>query len=217
MLETYEGSCHCGRVRFRVRADLSTLLECNCSVCTKKGILHLIVPPEQFELLQGRDELATYQFNTNTAKHTFCRLAGCTRSTCRARTRTRSASMPAASTTSIRHCCGQASFSTAGIGKRRSGRGAVPKANKAAQALPIGAVGLSEPARGLGVDQRGQRLADPRVVAVEPGDLVLVEQRSGRSGCGRSAPGSGSRSRASRARPPPSAGCTSTRFSMRMP
>jgi hypothetical protein len=76
MLETYEGSCHCGRVQFRVRADLSTLLECNCSVCTKKGILHLIVPPEHFELLQGREDLATYQFNTNTAEHTFCRTCG---------------------------------------------------------------------------------------------------------------------------------------------
>ncbi len=76
MLETYDGSCHCGRVRFRVQADLSTLLECNCSVCTKKGILHLIVPPEQFELLQGEEDLATYQFNTNTAKHTFCRACG---------------------------------------------------------------------------------------------------------------------------------------------
>jgi len=78
MLETYEGSCHCGRVRFRVRADLSALLECNCSVCTKKGILHLIVLPGQFELLHGEEELelATYQFNTNTAKHTFCRACG---------------------------------------------------------------------------------------------------------------------------------------------
>ena len=76
MLETYEGGCHCGRVRFRVRADLSGLLECNCSICTKKGFLHLIVPPEQFELLSGREALATYQFNTNTARHTFCRFCG---------------------------------------------------------------------------------------------------------------------------------------------
>jgi hypothetical protein len=76
MLETYEGGCHCGRVRFRVRADLSALLECNCSICTKKGILHLIVPPEQFELLSGDDALTTYQFNTNTARHTFCSHCG---------------------------------------------------------------------------------------------------------------------------------------------
>jgi hypothetical protein len=76
MIESYQGSCHCGAVRFRVRADLSSLLECNCSVCTKKGILHLIVPPEEFELLRGEEELAAYQFNTNTAKHTFCRRCG---------------------------------------------------------------------------------------------------------------------------------------------
>jgi hypothetical protein len=63
-------------VRFRVRADLSRVSECNCSICTKKGILHLIVLPEDFELLQGGDALATYQFNTHTAKHTFCRLCG---------------------------------------------------------------------------------------------------------------------------------------------
>jgi hypothetical protein len=76
MIETYEGGCHCGRVRFRVEADLATLLECNCSICTKKGILHLIVPPERFTLLHGGDALATYQFNTNTARHTFCRHCG---------------------------------------------------------------------------------------------------------------------------------------------
>jgi hypothetical protein len=76
MTESYDGSCHCGRVRFRVRADLANLLECNCSVCTKKGILHLIVAPEDFELVEGGDDLATYQFNTNTARHTFCRHCG---------------------------------------------------------------------------------------------------------------------------------------------
>jgi hypothetical protein len=76
MLETYEGGCHCGRVRFRVRADLADVSDCNCSICTKKGILHLIVPPEQFELLGGREELATYEFHTRIAKHTFCRHCG---------------------------------------------------------------------------------------------------------------------------------------------
>ena len=76
MIETYEGGCHCGRVRFRVRADLSAILECNCSICTKKAILHLIVPPEQFELLSGDDALTTYQFNTKTARHTFCSHCG---------------------------------------------------------------------------------------------------------------------------------------------
>jgi hypothetical protein len=71
MLQTYEGGCHCGRVRFRVRADLARVSECNCSICTKKGILHLTVARGDFELLRGEDALTTYQFNTNTAKHTL--------------------------------------------------------------------------------------------------------------------------------------------------
>jgi hypothetical protein len=75
-MKTYEGGCHCGRVRFRVTADLSRVSDCNCSVCTKKGFLHLIVAPGQFELLSGEDALSTYQFNTGTAKHTFCRHCG---------------------------------------------------------------------------------------------------------------------------------------------
>ena len=75
-MRTFEGGCHCGRVRFRVTADLTHIAECNCSICTKKGFLHLIVPPERFELLRGKDELTTYEFNTRTAKHTFCRHCG---------------------------------------------------------------------------------------------------------------------------------------------
>jgi hypothetical protein len=73
---TYEGGCHCGKVRFRVTADLDRVSECNCSMCAKKGYLHLIVPPEQFELLSGADDLTTYEFNTRVAKHRFCRHCG---------------------------------------------------------------------------------------------------------------------------------------------
>jgi hypothetical protein len=75
-MRTYQGGCHCGRVRFRVTAELTGIADCNCSVCTKKGFLHLIVPPEQFELLSGAEDLSTYQFNTGTAKHSFCRHCG---------------------------------------------------------------------------------------------------------------------------------------------
>jgi hypothetical protein len=75
-MPTFEGGCHCGRVRFRVTATLDHVSDCNCSMCTKKGILHLIVPPEQFELLRGRDELTTYRFNTGVAQHHFCHHCG---------------------------------------------------------------------------------------------------------------------------------------------
>ncbi len=76
MPRSYQGSCHCGRVRFRVRGELTSASECNCSVCAKKGYLHWIVPPADFELLSGRDDLTTYRFNTQVAQHTFCRVCG---------------------------------------------------------------------------------------------------------------------------------------------
>ncbi|HUC68313.1 MAG TPA: GFA family protein [Stellaceae bacterium] len=76
MPKTYDGGCHCGRVRFRVTAELEGVTDCNCSICTKKGFLHLIVPPEQFELVSGADALAEYRFNTGTARHMFCRFCG---------------------------------------------------------------------------------------------------------------------------------------------
>ncbi len=75
-METLEGGCHCGAVRFRVRVDVFEASECNCSICTPKGILHLIVPPERFELLKGADALSTYTFNTGIAKHRFCKRCG---------------------------------------------------------------------------------------------------------------------------------------------
>ena len=75
-MATYTGGCHCGRVRFRVTADLDRVSDCNCSMCTKKGILHLIVPQDAFELVSGADDLATYTFNTGVAKHHFCRHCG---------------------------------------------------------------------------------------------------------------------------------------------
>ena len=75
-MKTMQGGCHCGRVRFKVTADLNSVTYCNCSICSKKGFLHLIVPPEQFELISGKDNLTTYTFNTGVAKHVFCKTCG---------------------------------------------------------------------------------------------------------------------------------------------
>jgi len=73
---TYEGGCHCGRVRFRVRVCKHEALDCNCSMCAKKGFLHLIVTEDDFEILAGHEALVTYTFNTGVAKHMFCRVCG---------------------------------------------------------------------------------------------------------------------------------------------
>jgi len=71
------GGCHCGRVRFEVEAPAEIeAIECNCSVCSKSGFLHLIVPESRFVLIRGSEDLATYTFNTRVAKHLFCKVCG---------------------------------------------------------------------------------------------------------------------------------------------
>jgi hypothetical protein len=77
MMVTHHGGCHCRRVRFEVRAPARLIVsECNCSICTLSGFLHLIVPADRFHLLQGSEVLTTYSFNTHTAKHLFCSVCG---------------------------------------------------------------------------------------------------------------------------------------------
>ena len=75
-MRSYEGGCHCGAVRFRVTADLGAAEICNCSICTMKGFLLLVVPQERFELVRGDGALSVYRFNTGVAKHEFCRQCG---------------------------------------------------------------------------------------------------------------------------------------------
>lgn len=72
----YRGGCHCGTVRFEADGEIDRVVLCNCSICTKKAYLHWIIPRECFRLLTPWDELATYTFNTNTARHHFCPRCG---------------------------------------------------------------------------------------------------------------------------------------------
>ncbi|WAK00798.1 GFA family protein [Methylobacter sp. YRD-M1] len=73
----YQGSCHCGGIRFEVEApeDLQ-VEECNCSICAKSGFLHLIVPKSKFRLLSAEENISIYTFNTGVAKHMFCKICG---------------------------------------------------------------------------------------------------------------------------------------------
>jgi hypothetical protein len=75
-MNVHEGGCHCGAVRFRVAIERYDAIECNCSMCTKKALLHLIVPRDRFTILRGEEQLTTYRFNTGVAQHTFCRRCG---------------------------------------------------------------------------------------------------------------------------------------------
>lgn len=74
---TYSGGCHCGAIRFELDAPENLeVFDCNCSICRRSGYLHLFVPESSFRLVQGDDQLVTYQFNTKVARHFFCKTCG---------------------------------------------------------------------------------------------------------------------------------------------
>ena len=73
----YRGSCHCQAITFEIDAPEEVEVErCNCSICSKSGFLHLIIPLSKFTLLSGKEHISTYTFNTGVARHTFCKTCG---------------------------------------------------------------------------------------------------------------------------------------------
>jgi hypothetical protein len=72
----YEGGCHCGAVRYEAEADLSSVIECNCSQCAKKGFLLSFAPRSAFTLKTDRGALSEYTFNTGKIRHLFCNTCG---------------------------------------------------------------------------------------------------------------------------------------------
>ena len=73
---TFRGGCHCGNVRYQATTDLGSVVSCNCSICSKRGLLLAFVPPQQFALQSGAELLADYQFHKKVVHHLFCPACG---------------------------------------------------------------------------------------------------------------------------------------------
>lgn len=73
----YQGSCHCGNIRFSVKGEeIKKALACNCSMCSRKGSLLWFVPRQDLELQTPESALSTYLFNKHVIKHYFCANCG---------------------------------------------------------------------------------------------------------------------------------------------
>ena len=75
-MKTYQGGCHCGKVTFEFESDLSSILKCNCSICSMRGLLLTFVPEDQFRILTGEEILKDYQFYKKVIHHYFCPSCG---------------------------------------------------------------------------------------------------------------------------------------------
>ena len=87
-----DGSCHCGAVRFSVESsEPYPFMRCYCSICRKTAggggyAINLGADHRTLQVLQGRDDLATYRARitdpatgrseTSTAQRHFCKHCG---------------------------------------------------------------------------------------------------------------------------------------------
>jgi hypothetical protein len=72
----YKGSCHCGAIAFEVEGELTEVVDCNCSICSRKGALHWFVPRDKLRLLTPEADISTYTFGKQRIKHRFCAKCG---------------------------------------------------------------------------------------------------------------------------------------------
>jgi hypothetical protein len=81
-MKTYQGSCHCGVVRFEADLDLAEgVNKCNCTYCTKARSWFAIVPPEHFRVLAGKNAVRSYRWTppgkpASYLHHDFCTTCG---------------------------------------------------------------------------------------------------------------------------------------------
>jgi hypothetical protein len=72
----YQGSCHCGGIRYQVEGEVDSAMACNCSICSRKGSLLWFVARDKLRLLTPEDAASTYRFNKHLIQHRFCPTCG---------------------------------------------------------------------------------------------------------------------------------------------
>ncbi|KUJ17179.1 uncharacterized protein LY89DRAFT_685108 [Mollisia scopiformis] len=76
-LKTYNGNCHCGAFKFSVQMpDIKSVVECNCSICFRKGYKWAFPGEGPFTIERGGGDLKEYEFGVKSMVHKFCGVCG---------------------------------------------------------------------------------------------------------------------------------------------
>jgi len=76
-MSTHAGSCHCGKIAYTFEGGpITEGMECNCSMCRRKGTILHFVPASTFTLKSSRSDISTYKFNKHVIAHQFCATCG---------------------------------------------------------------------------------------------------------------------------------------------
>ena len=79
-MPSYQGSCHCGAVKFSFDSEqiIDKGVRCNCSLCRRRGAMmsSFVIAPADLHIEAEPDSLGLYRFGAGTAKHYFCRHCG---------------------------------------------------------------------------------------------------------------------------------------------
>lgn len=72
----HQGSCHCGRIAFELDGEITEVVDCNCSLCRRRGGLLWFGPREALVLKTPESDVSTYTFHKHHIQHHFCANCG---------------------------------------------------------------------------------------------------------------------------------------------
>ena len=70
-LQTYRGNCHCGAFVYEIDVpEIKSVVDCNCSLCFKKGTLWIFLEWKNFRVVKGDvSQLTAYKFGLQRQEH----------------------------------------------------------------------------------------------------------------------------------------------------
>ena len=74
---TIKAKCYCGATEFDVSAVPTSVTECNCTFCSKRGALWAYYQPEEVNFIQSNQTTAYAAGEGSMNEHHHCTICGC--------------------------------------------------------------------------------------------------------------------------------------------